>query len=221
MARSYGTAIAIGLLSALLGAHCTPSEKPAPPVPATPITVPVPPTPTPVPPPPREQAAEPTPAQPDKPALEIAAEPAPGEAPAQKPLDIYSGAHKLGVNRVTDMARTGIARFSTKGGALQLEGRVARGEHWLELSGRVEPDGPSKFVLIGSIRGVPDMSWANQAPRERNTEGRFTFEIRKGRPYFRMYGVNGRECVCDDGCGNDFCYIDIEQMPIADVPIAK
>jgi hypothetical protein len=164
--------------------------------------------------------APPTPPA-DKPALEIAADPAPpAEAPSTpapelKP-DIYSGAHKLGVNRVTDMARVGIARFSRKSGALQLEGRVQRGAHWLELNGRVEPEGANKFVLVGTIRGVPDMAWKDEAPRERNTEGRFTFEIRKGRPYFRLYEVNGRECVCDDGCGNDFCYIDIEQQPIAD-----
>lgn len=149
-----------------------------------------------------------------KSALEIATDPAPGSNVKQ---DIYSGTHKLGVNRVTDMARVGTARFTRRDGALFLEGRVKRGAHWLELSGEVEPEGPTRFVMTGSIRGVPDMAWAGEAPRERNHEGRFMFEVRKGRPYFRLYEVNGRECVCnDDGCGNDFCYIDIEQKPVTD-----
>lgn len=168
-------------------------------------------------------APAPAPAPPapaDKPALAVAAEPAAAEAPAAPDpapkADVYSGEHKLGVNRVTDMARTGSARFTRKGGELHLRGRAARGAHWLELSGRVEPQGANKFVLIGTIRGVPDMAWAGEAPRERTTEGRFTFVVKKGRPYFRMYEVNGRECVCHDDCGNDFCYIDLERQPIAE-----
>lgn len=162
---------------------------------------------------------EPTaePAQPIEPVKSIAVAPEPpAPAPSQlapEPEDIYTGAHKLGVNRVTDMARIGTVRFSQRDGALYLQGRVERGKHWLELSGKVVPDGPKKFDLIGTIRGVPDMAWAGEAARERTTEGRFTFYVRKGRPYFRMYEVNGRECVCDDDCGNDFCYIDIEQRP--------
>jgi hypothetical protein len=189
--------------------HCTPAEPaPAKPAPPPPPTAPAP-------------APSPAPAPADKPALEVAAQPAPAEAPtAESPPepkpDIYSGTHKLGVNRVTDMARTGTARFSRKGGELHLQGRAARGKHWLELSGRVEPQGPNKFVLTGTIRGVPDMAWAGEAPRERTSEGRFTFEVRKGRPYWRIYEVNGRECVCHDDCGNDFCYIDLEQQPIAE-----
>jgi hypothetical protein len=157
--------------------------------------------------------------------------PAPAAAPAERPVepvqqiavapvpvpeakaDIYSGTHKLGVNRVTDMARVGSVRISQRDGGLFLEGRVQRGKHWLELSGKVMPDGDKKLDLIGTIRGVPDMAWNDEAPRERTTEGRFTFYVRKGRPYFRLYEVNGRECVCDDNCGNDFCYIDIEQLP--------
>lgn len=212
MARSDRRHLGVALCCALL-ACCTPSEKKS--SPSEPAAAP-----SPVPPPPpapaQPTAPEPAPAEPEKPALDIAAEPAPSEgAPPIQP-DIYSGAHKLGVNRVTDMARVGVARFSKQGDELHLEGRVERGAHWLELRGRVESQSPSSFVLVGTIRGVPDMTWADEAPRERNTEGRFTFEIRKGRPYFRMYEVNGRACVCDDDCGNDFCYIDIEQLPIAD-----
>jgi hypothetical protein len=191
-------------LSSLLATDCSqPDKAPPPPAPtAAPVPVPVP-------------VPAPTTAEPEKPAHEIATPPPTPEP--EKPEDIYSGTHKLGVNRVTDMARVGTARFTRRDGALFLEGRVERGAHWLELRGTVEPQGPNKFTMTGTIRGVPDMTWANQAPRERNKDGRFMFEVRKGRPYFRMYEVNGRDCVCnDDGCGNDFCYIDIEQKPIAE-----
>jgi hypothetical protein len=74
----------------------------------------------------------------------------------------------------------------------------------------VEPRSERAFELIGTIEGVPDMAWAGQPLRERRSEGRFRFEVRKGRPYFRLYEVNGRACVCQEECGNDFCYIDIE-----------
>jgi hypothetical protein len=129
---------------------------------------------------------------------------------AQDADALYAGTHKLGVNRVTDMARVGTATFSRKGNSLELEGRVARGKHWLELSGSVQPEGPKQFILTGVVRGVPDKSWAGEAPRERQTEGRFSFEVKHGRPYWRLYKVNDVPCVCDDECGNDFCYIDIE-----------
>ncbi|MFT3923985.1 MAG: hypothetical protein QM778_15735 [Myxococcales bacterium] len=129
--------------------------------------------------------------------------------------ELYAGSHKLGVNRVTDMARTGNVTFTNRAGSVVLEGRVARGEHWLELSGIVEPKGPKQFVLTGVMRGVPDMAWAGEPLRERRTEGRFSFEVKHGRPYWRLYEVNDRPCVCDDGCGNDFCYVDIELAPSA------
>lgn len=135
-------------------------------------------------------------------------------SPAKDPIvALYSGTHKLGVNRVTDMARIGSVEFTQSGGQIHLQGRVARGKHWLELSGSVEPRGTGKFVLTGVMRGVPDMAWAGEPLRERTTEGRFVFEVRQRRPYFRLYEVNGRPCVCNDGCGNDFCYVDIEVAP--------
>jgi hypothetical protein len=108
------------------------------------------------------------------------------------------------------MARTGTVTFARRDGALVAEGRVTRGPHWLSLRGRVEPRSERAFELIGTIEGVPDMAWAGQPLRERRSEGRFRFEVRKGRPYFRLYEVNGRACVCQEECGNDFCYIDIE-----------
>jgi hypothetical protein len=151
------------------------------------------------------------------PVVKLAVDPAPTQniKPAVSANDsLYRGTHKLGVNRVTNMARVGRATFSERDGALYLQGRVARGAHWLELSGRVEIISPKKFLLSGTLRGIPDMSWANEAPRQRNTQGRMLFEMRHGRPYFRLYEIDGRECVCNDGCGNDFCYIDIEQAPL-------
>jgi hypothetical protein len=136
--------------------------------------------------------------------------PATARIAASGPVHPYRGSHRLGVNRVTDMARTGTVTFEERDGSLSVEGRVARGPHWLALRGRVESRGAQAFDLVGTIEGVPDMKWAGEALRARRTEGRFRFEVRKGRPYFRLYQVNGRECVCHDRCGNDFCYIDVE-----------
>lgn len=138
---------------------------------------------------------------------------APG-LPTDQLDQIFAGTHKLGVNRVTDMARTGTVTFSKRGSAIVLEGRVARGPHWLELSGEVEPRSAKQFVLTGVMRGLPDMAWAGEAPRERRTDGRFMFEAKHGRPYWRLYKIDDRPCVCDDDdCGNDFCYVDIELAP--------
>jgi hypothetical protein len=93
---------------------------------------------------------------------------------------------------------------------LRLSGSVRNGPHFLELSGTVEPVSPRLFHLDGEIHGAPDMAWAKQQLRERRTKGRFTFEATGGRRYWRLYQVDGRDCVCDANCGNDFCYIDIE-----------
>jgi hypothetical protein len=75
----------------------------------------------------------------------------------------------------------------------------------------VLPASPERFVLEGRLAGVPDMRWAGEQPTARETRGRFTFEVKKGRSFWRMYQVNDRDCVCDDGCGNDFCYVDVER----------
>jgi hypothetical protein len=153
------------------------------------------------------------------PPAQIAAEPPRGtvnDAGVEPPLTAaeesapYAGKHKLGVNRVTDMARVGSAEFLRRDGKLELHGNVGRGKHFLEFSGYVEPAGPKKFVMIGQMQGAPDMAWKDEPLRERRTKGRFTFEVRHNRPYWRLYEVNGVPCVCDEGCGNDFCYIDIE-----------
>lgn len=218
MSKSF--LVGLGFLCAVaLGCSREAPAQPAVEATPAPVVAPVPaktaapleiatPTPQPAAPP-----AEPSPTPPIAEAPAVQADiAAPPEAFAP-PTDIYSGPHKLGVNRVTDMARIGSVTFSRRDGALFLKGRVARGKHWLELEGTVEAAGPKTFHLTGVIRGVPDMAWADQAPRERTTEARFTFDARKGRPYWRLYEVNGRDCVCDDGCGNDFCYIDIEQQP--------
>jgi hypothetical protein len=214
MSNTFSFALALSWLLLVLGCSRESSTTHPSPTPSTTTTNASPsagaihesPSPSPTP------APTPTPA----PAIEIAAPSPPPAAPTPdlpRPIDLYSGTHKLGVNRVTDMARIGSATFSRRDGALHLRGRVERGKHWLELEGTVETDGPKMFHLTGTMRGVPDMAWNDEAPRERNTEGRFTFEVRKGRPYWRLYAVNGRDCVCDDRCGNDFCYVDIEQQP--------
>jgi hypothetical protein len=122
----------------------------------------------------------------------------------------YLGTHRLRVNRIPGRDWAGTVTITKQGGALHLEGSLRRGPHRLELSGTVEPESARKFHLDGELRGVPDMAWADEPPRERTTKGRFTFEATGRRRFWRLYQVDGRECVCNDGCGNDFCYIDIE-----------
>jgi hypothetical protein len=122
----------------------------------------------------------------------------------------YLGTHRLRVNRIPGRDWTGTVTIEKEGGALRLAGSLRRGAHHLALSGTVEPETARKFHLDGELRGVPDMAWAGEPPRERTTRGRFTFEATGRRRFWRLYQIDGRECVCNDGCGNDFCYIDIE-----------
>ena len=122
----------------------------------------------------------------------------------------YIGTHRLRVNRIPGREWTGTVTITRQGGALRLEGGLRRGPHHLELSGTVEPVSARKFHLDGELRGVPDMSWADEPPRERSTKGRFTFEATGRRRFWRLYQIDGQECVCNDSCGNDFCYIDVE-----------
>jgi hypothetical protein len=122
----------------------------------------------------------------------------------------YVGTHRLRVNRIPGKEWSGTVTIAKQGAALQLNGSLRNGPHYLELSGTVEPVSPRKFHLDGEVRGIPDMAWANEPPRERTTKGRFTFEATGRRRYWRLYQVDGRDCVCGEGCGNDFCYIDVE-----------
>ena len=122
----------------------------------------------------------------------------------------YIGKHRLRVNRIPGREWTGTVTITKQGGALRLEGSLRRGPHHLEISGTVEPETARRFILDGELRGVPDMAWAGEQPRERTTKGRFTFEATGRRRFWRLYQVDGRDCVCDDNCGNDFCYIDVE-----------
>ena len=122
----------------------------------------------------------------------------------------YLGTHRLRVNRIPGRDWAGTVTITKQGGALRLEGSLRHGAHFLELSGTVEPETARKFHLDGELRGVPDMAWAGESPRERTTKGRFTFEATGRRRFWRLYQVDGRDCVCDDNCGNDFCYIDVE-----------
>ena len=123
----------------------------------------------------------------------------------------YLGTHRLRVNRIPGRDWAGTVTITKQqGGGLRLEGSLRHGPHHLELSGTVEPETTRKFHLDGELRGVPDMAWAGESPRERTTKGRFTFEATGRRRFWRLYQVDGRDCVCDDNCGNDFCYVDVE-----------
>ena len=125
----------------------------------------------------------------------------------------YLGRHNLRVNRVGDSVKVGSVSITNTDGTLRLAGRLSSGAYSLELSGTVQPISRRKFFLNGEISGIPDLSWKNVAPTRLQTLGQFMFEATQGRRYWRMYQVNGRDCVCDDNCGNDFCYIDIEFLP--------
>jgi len=122
----------------------------------------------------------------------------------------YLGVHKVGVNRVGDSRRTGRAEIVREGNALVLRASLVKPPFRMELSGRVIPESRKKFVVEGELSGVPDMRWAGEDPTPRSTRGRFTFEATKGRKYWRLYEVDDQECVCQEQCGNDFCYIDID-----------
>ncbi len=136
--------------------------------------------------------------------------PAETKKPAGNGLDqYYVGIHDLRVNRVGDSLKVGSASVTSVDGILHLTGSLHSGSYYLDLSGRVEPVSQRKFLLNGEISGIPDLSFRNAAPQVLRTAGKFMFEATMGRRYWRMYQVNGRDCVCDDGCGNDFCYIDV------------
>ena len=122
----------------------------------------------------------------------------------------YLGTHRLRVNRIPGPEWTGVVTITKQGPTLSLSGGLRSGPHYLELSGTVLPVSSRKFLLDGELRGVPDMAWAGEPLRERYTKGRFTFEATGRRRYWRMYLVDGHDCVCGESCGNDFCYIDIE-----------
>lgn len=122
----------------------------------------------------------------------------------------FVGVHSLGVNRVSDKRRSGSVTITQRDKSLYLEG-AARGEpYYLELAATVTRIDERVLELDGELRGLPDMRWADEAPRVRKTVGKFTFRVTKGRKYWRLYQVDGQDCVCDDNCGNDFCYVDID-----------
>ncbi|MEY4514493.1 MAG: hypothetical protein RLZZ450_6615 [Pseudomonadota bacterium] len=122
----------------------------------------------------------------------------------------FVGVHQLGVNRVSDKRRAGSVTITKRDQGLYLEG-AARGEpYYLELAGTVTRVDERLLELDGELRGVPNMSWADEAPRARKTVGKFIFRVTKGRKFWRLYQVNGQDCVCDDNCGNDFCYVDFD-----------
>jgi hypothetical protein len=172
-----------------------------------------------------EPLAEPEPveepaevAEPEPPPSETEIEePPPPEVEPPPPVKLtralkkrYVGNHSLGVNRVTDGERVGLATVVLDDeGRLFLKGSVDHGPYNLSIQGYVVPNGLKEFVLHGSFEGSPNLEFRREPPRHRKTEGQFTFRSKGARKYWRMYLVDGKDCVCDDGCGNDFCYIDV------------
>ncbi len=121
----------------------------------------------------------------------------------------YSGRHKLGVNRVNSGKRTGKGRIFREVSVLVLDASVKEGPYSLQISGIVTPISKTEFSLEGRISGTPNLNYKDIAPAPQTTEGTFLFKATKGRKFWRLYEVDGKECVCDDNCGNDFCYIDL------------
>jgi len=122
----------------------------------------------------------------------------------------FVGVHQLGVNRVSPKRRAGSVTVTQRDGVLQLTGSARAEPFYLELEGTITRVDARVLELAGELRGVPDMRWADEPLRARKTVGKFTFRVTKGRKFWRLYEIDGTGCVCDDGCGNDFCYIDID-----------
>lgn len=154
--------------------------------------------------------SEPAPSVPTQP------DPSPADAAAEPALttattfdDGYLGEYGFGVNRVNDGRRSARATISGGPGALHLHATVAKGRFDSTIEGAVQPISDREFVVIGSLSGTPDLRWDGKRPKPQSTEGRFTFERSGRRSYWRLTRVDDRRCICNDGCGNDFCYVDI------------
>jgi hypothetical protein len=125
----------------------------------------------------------------------------------------YAGQHALGVNRVSTQRRPGTVQFTQSADGWLVRGEAREGPYYLQIDGAVTRVDDRELVLQGELRGVPDMRWMDEPPRERSTKGKLTFRATKGRKFWRLYEVDGKDCVCMEGCGNDFCYIDIDITP--------
>ncbi len=122
----------------------------------------------------------------------------------------YVGVKGFGVNRVNRAKRTGSVSITTADdGQLILSGSLKNGDFHIEIQGNVHPVSRREFILDGTFSGAPNLSFRNEPPSVRTTTGRFLFRATGKRRYWRMYEVNGADCVCGEGCGNEFCYIDI------------
>lgn len=131
----------------------------------------------------------------------------------------YLGVHALRVNRINDAETIGSAEISRTNGRLEIFGKVQTNANdtplnWgkdrkFYIGGVIYPISKTKFVLEGGIKGTPDKKFANEPYTLYKTKGRFLFEATKNRKYWRLYEVNGKDCFCGEGCGNEFCYIDI------------
>ena len=131
------------------------------------------------------------------------------DAAAAGPLQSYYLAlHWLAVNRVGDRPVRTLS-VTLKQGQVHVSGRVSSGRYSLSITGVLIPKNKKEFVLDGTISGIPDMSWNDEPERRRETKNRFLFQAKMGRKFWRLYKVGDSDCVCDDNCGNDFCYIDM------------
>ncbi len=141
--------------------------------------------------------------------VEAVSLPEPLPPPQPKLSKFFVGTKGFGVNRVNDGKRSGSATIADSDDGLMLSAELTTGEFHLKLSGTVHPISRREFILDGEMTGTPDLSFRSEPATERTTTGRFLFKATGKRRFWRMYQVNGTDCVCNDGCGNEFCYIDI------------
>lgn len=129
--------------------------------------------------------------------------------PRPKLDKFYRGKHSFGVNRVNDGRRAGIARVEKQEESLWLSAEMKKGPYSIALEGTVHPVNRREFILEGTLSGKPDLSFKQDTIDHKETKARFLFRATGKRQFWRLYEVNGVDCVCWDHCGNDFCYIDI------------
>lgn len=159
--------------------------------------------------PPDAPAAEEEPAKPQ-------ADPPPTEAAPAEPEvhptefdDFYVGAYGFGVNRVNDGKRNATATIHKENGRLEIHASIEKGPHSLQLDGVVQPVHEKEFVVYGSLKGTPDLAFMDKAPTAQESSGEYRFWVKKGRKYWRLMQVDGKDCDCGEDCGNDWCYVDV------------
>jgi hypothetical protein len=120
---------------------------------------------------------------------------------------VYLGSHLFKVNEV-DGARGRAKITADKNGGLRIAASVkASASNFATLQGRLKIISAKKFTVTGTLVGRP--SFQNNR-RFSEMKGTFGFEVRKGRRFWRLYTVNGKQCPCNGPCNvNPFCYVDV------------